>query len=321
MTTTSLDSKTTKTSMKRACLLLLYVSCCTNLRAVGLLTTYTTTYQSYNPATGNFDLTESVLYQLPNPNRFGPGPYPVFIYAPGTYEPYNSPLAMEFVSQMTARGFLSASPAYDNTESIQNCEVYTERAQGIYDATRPTSAVGVLCSLSHANCGKGMVTSGVSQGGFMAVLARNYAPNVKAVYALSMSDYAQNIGESFAACVDKSVTAIPANRLTIVNGVSDTIFGGQQPMENVSGYTCPSGSVQCWSPDGNGAGWYNVQNWEVKDGLAGHCYFMVTNSEVNCAGFGDPGWLPSATNNWSLKTNLDWLATLGTQRVFSSTGY
>jgi hypothetical protein len=50
-----------------------------------------------------------------------------------------------------------------------------------------------------------------------------------------MPDYAQNIGESFAACVDKSVTAIPANRLMIVNGVSDTIFGGQQPMENVSG--------------------------------------------------------------------------------------
>jgi len=155
----------------------------------------------------------------------------------------------------------------------------------------------------------------------MAVLARNYAPNVKAVYALSVSDYAQNIGESFAACIDKSVTAIPANRLMIVNGVSDTIFGGQQPMENVSGYTCPSGSVQCWSPDGNGAGWYNVQNSEVKDGLADHCYFMVANTQSDCAGVGDPGWLPPAANNWSLKTNLDWLATLGAKRVFSPTEY
>lgn len=311
----------TKISTKRARLLLVCVSCCTNLLAVGPASMITTTYQSYNPATGNFDLTESLIYQLPNPARFGPGPYPVFIYAPGTYEPYNSPLAMEFVSQMATRGFLSASPAYDNTESVQDCKVYTERAQGIYDATRPTSAVGVLCLLSGANCSKGIVTSGISQGGFMAVLARNYAPNVKAVYALSMSDYAQNIGEGFAACVDKSVTAIPANRLTIVNGVSDTIFGGQQPTENVSGYTCPSGSVQCWSPDGNGAGWYDVQNWEVRDGLADHCYFMVANPQVNCAGIGDPGWLPPSTNNWSLKTNLDWLATLGTQRVFSPTGY
>jgi hypothetical protein len=35
---------------------------------------------------------------------------------------------------------------------------------------------------------------------------------------------------------------------------------------------------------------------------------------------GDPGWMPPASFNWSLGTNLDWLATFGTKRVFSLTG-
>ena len=319
--TTNLDPiKLIKNSMKRARLLLMCVFLCAHLHAAGQ-TTVTVTYQSFNPATGNFNLTEPIVYQLPNASRFGPGPYPVFIYVPGTYETYNSPLAMGSIAQMASRGFLSASAAYDNTESVQTCQTYIPRAQGIFDASRLTSAVGVLCSLGSANCSKGMVTSGVSQGGFMAVLARNYAPNVKAVYAMSMSDYAQNVGLSYASCIDKSVTAIPANRLTIVNGASDTIFGGQQPLENVSGFTCASGSVQCWSPDGSGAGWYNVQNSEVQDGVADHCYFILNSTSNNCLGIGDPGWLPPSTNNWSLNPNLDWLATFGTHRVFSSTGY
>ena len=308
--------------MKRALWLIVSLSACSNLQAAGWRpTTITTTYQSYNPGTGNFDLAQSIAYQLPNSSRFGPGPYPVFMYAPGTYEPYSDSLAMEFVIQMAARGFLAATVQYNNYETVQMCSTYTPRAQGIYDGNRSTSAAGVLCSLAHADCSKGIVTSGVSQGGFMAVLAANYNPNVKAVYALSMSDFAENQNISFP-CVDKPNTVIPANRLTIVNGSADPFFGGQQPVENVSGYTCPAGSTQCWGPDGSGAGWYIVQNSQNKNGIAGHCYFLdVSGINPNsCFGIGDPSWLPPAAYNWSLGTNLDWLATFGTQRNFSVNG-
>jgi dienelactone hydrolase len=308
--------------MKKALWLIVSLSVYPGLQtARSKATTITTTYQSYNPTTGNFDLTQSIAYQLPNSTKFGPGPYPVFIYAPGTYETYTDPLAMEFVASMAARGFLAATVQYNNNETVQTCSNYTPRAQGIYDVNRSTSAAGVLCSLSHANCSKGIVTSGISQGGFMVVLAANYNPNVKAVYALSMSDFAQNENLSYP-CVDKQNTVIPANRLTIVNGAADPFFGGQQPLENVSGYTCANGSQQCWSPDGAGAGWYIVQNSQNKNGISGHCYFLDVsgNNPTACFGVGDPSWLPPAAYNWSLNPNLDWLATFGTHRNFSSNG-
>jgi hypothetical protein len=288
----------------------------------GKITTYTTTYQSFNPTDGLFDLTSHIAYQLPDPKKFGPGPYPVFIYVPGSFETYNDPLALTFYSQMTLRGFIGASVEYMNTESVFYCTPLLQRSQGIFDAKRTTSAISTLCSMPQANCSKGVVIAGASQGGMIGFTAANYAPQVKAAYILSASDYAQGAGGvSFASCVDKQYTALPADRLTIVNGASDDTFGGQQPMENASGFTCPDGTVQCWSPDGSGAGWYNVQDSQVEDGLADHCYFMVNNySSKGCAGVGDPGWLPPATNNWSLKSNLDWLATLGTHRNFSSNG-
>ena len=280
----------------------------------------TMTYQSYNPSDGKFDLTQSIQYVLPDPGKFGPGPYPVFIYTPGTYEAYTSWLANLFTSQMAARGFLSASVQYMNTESNQSCSQYQPRAQGIYDANRSTSAVGVLCSLSTANCSKGIVTSGISQGGELVVLSRNYAPNVKAIYALSMGDYFVNLGFPLP-CVDNANTQIPPNRLTIVNGASDPFFGGQSPIQNVSGISCPAGSTQCWSADGSGAGWYIVQDSQNRNGFAGHCYMFDTGTQAYaCVGLPDPNWLPPSTHNWSLAPNLDWLASFGTHRNFSADG-
>ena len=281
---------------------------------------YTTTYQSYNPADEQMDLTQNILYELPDPTQFGPGPYPLFIWVPGTYEPYNDPISMEFVSQMVSRGFVSASVQYSNTESNQNCNTYQPRAQGIFDSTNPTSAVGVLCSLSQVSCDNGITVSGVSQGAELAVLSANYSSQVQAVFALSGGDHFENIRIPLP-CMDKANTQIPGNRLTIIDGQSDPYFGGQSNVQNVSGFVCPDGSFQCWSPDGSGAGWYIVQDWQNTTGTAGHCYFVDSTSVDVCSGIYDVNWRPAASYDWSLNTNLDWLATLGTQRNFSPTGY
>jgi hypothetical protein len=178
--------------------------------------------------------------------------------------------------------------------------------------------VGVLCSLPGAACSKGIVTAGESQGGMLAVLAKNYAPEVAATYALSVSDHSSLGNVNLSACMDKSHTAIPADRLMIINGEDDQFFGGQTPLMNVSGYTCPTGTFQCWSPGGNGAGWYIVQNSQVVDGAASHCYQM----NGGCTGVTfDPNWYLPSTYDWSLMPNLEWLATFGTERVFSPTGH
>ncbi|PWU05272.1 MAG: hypothetical protein C5B51_15090 [Terriglobia bacterium] len=272
---------------------------------------------SYDPTKLTYTLSQPLLYQSPDPTVYGPGPYPVFVWVPGTYEAFMDPLSLLFVTQMAQRGFLSVSVQYSNTETVQRCSDYTPRAQGVFDASRATSAISTICSMSAANCRKGVVTSGVSQGGVLAILARNYAPSVSAVYALSSGDYNNaGIPIDLTACLAKQNTAIPASRLTIVNGQSDPSFGTQSATQGTSGYSCSAGSTQCWSPTGNGAGWYLIPDALVTDGVADHCYFDVGG----CNDQFDPNWAPPATNNWSLKPNLDWLASLGTKRVFSRTG-
>ncbi len=296
--------------------------------ALGFAGTTGITYESYNPATKAFNLQEPIAYSLPNPTQFGPGPYPVFIWLPGTFEHYQDELALGILAEMNQRGFLAASVAYSNSEPVntQTCSDFQPRAQGVFDATRATSAVSTLCSLAGANCNPGgnggVVVMGISQGGLLSVLGKNFAPNLQAVYAVSIGD---DLSPGFQQlpCVDKNSTAIGSNRLTVIDGVADQFFQNPMPqVQNVTGLTCPAGSTQCWSPDGSGAGWYIVQNSQVSDGNADHCYF-IDNLVATCNDDGpyDPNWLPPSTYNWSVGPNLDWLASFGTHRVFSSTGY
>jgi dienelactone hydrolase len=274
------------------------------------------TYLSYDAYTGKNDLTQPIFYTSPNPAVYGQGPYPVAIWIPGTFELSYDPLSLLFITQMASRGFLAAAVQYANQELWQTCSAYTTRASSIFNAASTTSAIAAVCSLPGASCSKGVVTSGISQGGIIAVLARNYAPQVKATYALSAGAVNQ-LGFNLTSCMAKSNTALPADRLVIVNGAEDPSFGSQSSTQAASGVTCPAGSTQCWSADGSGAGWYLVQNSEVTGGQAGHCYI---DKNDGCNDNFDPNWLPPATSNWSLKPNLDWLATFGTKRVFSSTG-
>src|SRR5262245_56993367 len=277
------------------------------------------TYLSYNPKTGLNDAQMNIAYQFPDPKRFGYGPYPLFVWTVATYEWNRDALSVTFMSQMAMRGFVGASVQYSNVNAVQLCPDYINRAKSVFDSTRSTSAVGVLCSLSGVSCGKGIVTAGISQGAALSILAKNYAPAVMASFAMSISDLNhQGVDIDLSSCLDDQFTAIPANRLMIVNGQNDTVFGGQTPLMRVSGFSCPNGSIQCWSPDGSGAGWYLIQDFEVVDGNADHCYEMKGDCSLSVF---DTNWYLPSTYNWSLKPNLDWLASFGTKRTFSPTGY
>jgi hypothetical protein len=144
----------------------------------------------------------------------------------------------------------------------------------------------------------GITVSGISQGAELTVLSANYSSQVQAVFALSGGDHFENIRIPLP-CMDKANTMIPGNRLTIIDGQSDPYFGGQSNVQNVSGFVCPDGSFQCWSPDGSGAGWYIVQNWQNTTGTAGHCYLVDSTSVDVCAGIEDVNWRAPASYDWS----------------------
>ena len=276
-----------------------------------------TTYMGFNPKTRQNNLQQGIAYQFPDPAKFGNGPYPLFVWTPGTLEPYQDIVSLNFVLEMANRGFVGASVQYSNTNTLQRCSDYAVRAKSIFDATQLTSAVGVLCSVAGVSCSQGIVTAGISQGAALSIMAKNYAPSVKATYAMSISDYNLVARFNLSSCLDDQYTAIPADRLTIVNGESDVVFGGQTPLMNVSGYTCPTGTLQCWSPTGSGAGWIIIQDTQVTDGDADHCYEV--NGGCTTPTTYDWDWYLNSYN-WSLRPNLNWLASFGTTRVFSSTG-
>jgi hypothetical protein len=275
-----------------------------------------TTYLGLNPKTGQNDLQQGIVYQFPDPAMFGYGPYPLFVWVPGTYEPYQDILSLTFVAEMANRGFVSASVQYPNSNPVQFCVVYTMRVKSIYDVTRSTSAVSVLCSISGVDCGNGIVNAGISQGAAISVLAKNFAPAVQATYAMSIGDF-NSLSHFGLPCLDDENTAIPADRLTIVNGASDAFFPGQATITNVSGFACDVGTFQCWSPSGSGAGWVIIQDSQVMDLEADHCY--AVNGGCTSPGTYDWNWYLNSYN-WSLRPNLDWLASFGTSRVFSVSG-
>ena len=274
-----------------------------------------TTYLGFNPVTGQFNLQQNIIYQLPDPQKYGNGPYPLAIWTPGTYASYKDALANSMVKQMASRGFVGASVEYSNTNEKQLCDDYVQRARGVYEVARSSSAVAVLCAINGVDCGQGIVSSGISQGAAMAVMSKNFAPAVEAVYAMSISNFNSAFGINLSACLDDAVTAIPPERLTVINGENDALFKGQTPIMGITGIACPSGTFQCWHPSGSGAGWYIVQNSQVEDGDADHCYPLFGGC-TQARRF-DWDWFLRAYG-WSLKPNLDWLATFGTHRVFSN---
>lgn len=289
---------------------------------LGGSSTLSATYQGFNPATSSLDLPQNITYQMPDATKFGLGPYPVFLWIPASFESNTDTLSMLFVNQMSARGFLAASVQYSNTEAAQFCSTYSDRAKGIFEAGRSTSALNVVCNQAGASCSKGIVVSGFSQGAILAVMAANYSSSVKAAYAMAMSAFNKNGGGiDLSSCVNKQFTKISSEHLMVITGQSDPLFGGQVPLQNVSGYVCPPETSQCWSPTGSGGGWYSVPDTEVADGAAGHCYFMTALSGGDCPGsYYDRNWY-TGTLNWSLRTNLDWLSTFGTKRIFSASGH
>jgi hypothetical protein len=278
-------------------------------------------YLGFNPATGQNNLAQTILFVTPNKDTFGPGPYPLAIWLPGTFASYKDPWSITMMYQMALRGFVSASVQYNNINPVQFCEQYVVRAEGVFDITRPSSAISVLCSTSGVDCGKGVVVDGISQGAAVALLAKNYAPPVQAVYAISIGDFnSQGGGINLAPCLEDNVTAIPADRVTVINGESDSFFQGQGPIMGVSGIICPPGTFNCLKQTSTGGGWYIVRNSQVLDGVADHCYpIFALFGGCTTPVIIDLYWY-LYRYDWSMGPNLDWLATLGTKRIFSPSG-
>lgn len=229
------------------------------------------------------------------------GTFPLFIYTVGTGENYLSDNAISTIQEMAARGYVAATVNYSNS-SFGNCSTLSSRANCIYNGNNGQSAVAQLCARGKADCSKGIVVAGLSQGSIMAVLARNYDNRVRAAYG-------QAIGVKYSiydlsSCVANGNRSLPSNRLRAVTGAQDGFMGSsptsvRNQLRDLTGIN--GGAYSYTGLNTNGSGWYMVANAEVDDGNASHCYMFVGG----CTGVEDSNW--RGNQGWSLDINLDWL--------------
>ncbi|QSQ26988.1 hypothetical protein JY651_19630 [Pyxidicoccus parkwayensis] len=260
------------------------------------LSSFTATYS------GGSGLICGTTYNLRGQEPAASGKYPVFIYTVGTTEPYAHESALAAVSEMAARGYVAATVEYDNA-TFGSCSTLESRAKCIYDGSRASSAVGRLCSRAKADCSKGIVVAGFSQGSIMAVLANNYDSRVRAAYGLGCG--VQYSIYDLSSCVANGNRTLPSNRLRIINGEQDVFVGPTESAvrsqsTQMTGYSCPLGTSCLQS---NGSGWYIIDDLQVADLQADHCYMRYGS----CVGLALDSTWRSGTAPWSLRTNLNWL--------------
>jgi hypothetical protein len=254
----------------------------------------------------------SMSYSISGVEPSGTGPYPVFIYLVGTSETYNNAAAMAAVNDMASKGYVAATVDYA-TSQFGTCSVLSGKSSCVFNPNSTLSAVSQLCARSKADCSKGIVVGGFSQGSILALLAKNYDARVQAAYGTGMSNVYSTYDLS--ACVSNGKRSLPSDRLRAVDGERDNFAGGtqsavQSSLQNVTGLACAAGSTACMNA--NGSGWIIVRNSQVADGSADHCYMRASGDCFGSQNSLDGNW-NNGTANWSKDANLQWLTSFTTK--------
>jgi hypothetical protein len=236
--------------------------------------------------------------------------HPVFVYTVGTTESWDNGQAMAAVNEMAAKGFVAAAVQYDSS-LFGTCSQILSKAKYIYNSASTSSAISKLCSRAKADCSKGIVTAGFSQGSVIAINAKNFDARVRAAYGMGSHNlYTTYIMNS---CMNAGNYTLSKNNVRIVNGENDMFPGGttttvRSSSQAVAGKTC-SGAYECLNA--NGSGWIMVKNLQAGDLSADHCYQRASGGCVGLQDLLDSGWR-NGTASWGLKANLNWLAGFAT---------
>lgn len=269
--------------------------------AVCAQTSFTATYNGASPDGGECASTYNIVGMEPTT----PGKHPVFVYMVGTWENFTNASALEAVKRMAAKGYVAATVEYGNS-AFGSCNVIGSKAKCVFDPDSAVSAVTQLCSRKGADCRKGLVVAGFSQGAIMSILAKNHDARVQAAYGLGAG--VQYATTDLRQCVADGNRALPSDRLRIVNGENDEFMGAtpitvRSQMQEVTGLNCGLTANGCVNP--NNSGWHMVQQLRMTSGLSDHCYMRG----AGCGSSEDvlqPAW-QTGNEPWHLEPNLNWL--------------
>jgi hypothetical protein len=204
-------------------------------------TGFTATYQGTNNTNCN------TSYSIDGEEPSASGQYPVFLYMVGTTESFNNASAMAAVQGMANRGYVAGAIQYDSG-SFGSCSQIAAKAACIFNPNNSKSAVEALCSRAKADCTKGILVGGFSQGAVIATLAKNTDSRVQAAWG--MGDGVAYSTYNLSSCMANGNRTLPSDRLRAVNGQADQFTGSteakqQTNMQSLTGFTCASGSTSC----------------------------------------------------------------------------
>lgn len=216
------------------------------------------------------------------------GKYPVAIVTVGTFGSITAPAYQELAKEFGRQGFVAIVADYNTWEDLTKpipMDRVKAKANCMYNPSRPESVMTKVCARAKADCTKGIVTSGHSQGGAMALLGYDYDSRIDAAHVWGTGN---------------GPFPMPKSKVRVIAGERDT--GGKTPadLNAMTGLNCDD-QWECFiGPDGSG--WRRVQNGEVTDGDADHCF--TTND--GCGGPIDVKAM-DASKNWSYPANVTWL--------------
>jgi hypothetical protein len=279
----------------------------------------TTTYSGgRNPDFGgDCNTPRPLTYFYPTDTAYG-ATLPVFIYTVGTDDAYDSSDAISIAQAAAAQGFIGATVAYDNGLGNVACGGTNSNAHCIYgSADAQTSAVELLCALSNlgpnavsADCtGKGIGAAGHSQGGGVAVRAKNHDSRVRAAWTIgtgSSSLWDTSCFKPNQASV--SDRALVAEKYRAYAGFDD--INKEVELNGITGLTCAAGTANCLTSNTSaGYGWYRIQQSELggPPAVQDHCPHRV----AGCSGDHtiNVTWSASTAYQASLTNSLAWMKT------------
>lgn len=323
-------TKSTVTSYRKSMLLYLFVfigsvaslaglgvatySPAANAQAAVPVESFTTTYAAFTPSSSSklppAERCNSAM-NLYGARPTGGGTYPVLLYVPGTYGDYTDVEGKTFVQHAAAQGFVAMAVEYNST-STNTQAGYAGHAFCIFDQNHANSALTNACAVSGADCSRGALVAGFSQGGAIALISKNYTANVNAVWTIGVSAniYPNNTVAPNAIAAPNGTRALPNNKLVMNMGQTSNAFtknltaADLPSLKKMTGADCGT-AFNCLGS--NGAGYYVVANSEVADGTADHCYWEGNGGCKLSPTTLEIGFAPPATTNWSMIRNLDWL--------------
>jgi hypothetical protein len=258
--------------------------------------------------------TNGSTYKIAGKEPSASGKYPVYVHIGGTGESYNGAWAMAAVDAAVARGMVAATVEYNNA-SFGTCSTIAGRAKGIFNSASTSSAISKLCARAKADCSKGIVTGGLSQGSIISVLAKDYDSRVRASMGQGTGS-TYTIAYNLSSCMANGRHKQPGDRIRIINGERDMFVGGTESIarsqaELVTGLNC-AGRQSCFRT--NGSGWYIVKDLEVVDLSADHCFMgNLGVVGIQCSGvLGVDPYYQYGNNKWGVKATMDWLKTFVT---------